>query len=44
MMHIYAPVIGNACGAHVCMYVCMVHVCVYGASMHTYLFGGACGA
>ena len=30
--HIYAPLIGDACGAHVCMwcmYVYVVHLCTY---------------
>ena len=40
MVHIYAPAIGDACGAHVCMWYMYVFI----VSMHTYVFGGACGA
>ena len=54
MMDIYAPLIGDACDAHVCIrcmfvYLCthvfvvhVVHVCVHGASMHKCVFGAAC--
>ena len=52
MVHIYAPLIGDAWCiyvymvhyAHMCLVVHVVHVCVYGASMHIYLFGGVSGA
>ena len=51
---LYAPLIGDACDAHMCIwcmfvYLCthvfvvhVVHVCVHGASMHKCVFGGAC--
>ena len=46
-----APLIGDACDAHVCIWcmfvnlcthVFVVHVYVHGASMHKCVFGGAC--